>query len=319
MNAPSRLRLLAVIPFLALACARNKDQSATASPTPAGAKAAKAPGPSSDEKRIITGFSTPESIVHEVFGDVYFVSNIAGSPTEKDDNGFISKVAPSGEILELRFIDASQEGVELNAPKGLAIAGNALVVTDLDTVRFFDRESGAPLEQVPVPGSTFLNDVVALDDSTVIVTDSGLASGPSGLEPNGTDAVYQVSRAGQVTALLKDPELGNPNGVELLGNGAIRVVTFGSGAVFDILDGKHLEYDTKSPGKLDGIVAIDERTIWVSSWESQQVARWSDGEWSAIVGEVHSPADIAVDRGRNRLLIPLFMENEVWIVPMELE
>ena len=68
-----------------------------------------------------SGLNTPECAIHDEKADIYIVSNINGNPLGKDKAGFISRVAPSGEILELKWIDGGAEGVTLNAPKGLAI------------------------------------------------------------------------------------------------------------------------------------------------------------------------------------------------------
>ncbi|HSN57605.1 MAG TPA: hypothetical protein VLT32_23245, partial [Candidatus Sulfomarinibacteraceae bacterium] len=59
------------------------------------------------------GFATPESVLHEPVSDVYLVSNINGSPTGVDGNGFISRLAPDGAVLELKWIDGEAEGVTL--------------------------------------------------------------------------------------------------------------------------------------------------------------------------------------------------------------
>lgn len=303
-----------------LHCGRSSD-SASVPPSSESPPAVAAAGErKEDEKIVVRGLSTPESVVHDVFADVYLVSNIAGGLTEKDGNGFISKIAPNGEILELRFISGSEEGVELHAPKGLALADDStLVVTDIDTVRFFDRDTGAPRGEVVIPGATFLNDVAPFDETSVIVTDSGFLMENGNLAPSGTDTVYQVTRSGNITPILQDSELGNPNGVAILDNGAIRVVTFGSGQIFDIQNGKHSVYDTPAPGQLDGLLVIDDRTIWTSSWTTQEILRWQDNEWSVVLGDVPAPADFSVDRSRSRVLVPLFTENELWIVPLVLD
>jgi len=38
----------------------------------------------------------PESVCFDAGRNVIYVSNVAGSPTDKDGNGFISKVSPDG-------------------------------------------------------------------------------------------------------------------------------------------------------------------------------------------------------------------------------
>src|SRR5207245_200099 len=103
------------------------------------------------------GFQTPESILYEPRSDVYLVSNINGDPTASDGNGFISRVAPDGRILELKWIDGTRPGVRLNAPKGMAVAGDTLYVSDITAIRMFDLRTGAPKGAVVILGSTFLN------------------------------------------------------------------------------------------------------------------------------------------------------------------
>ena len=53
------------------------------------------------------GLSTPESVEYYAADDIYLVTNINGSPFEKDDNGFISKVSPTGEMIDLKWIDGA--------------------------------------------------------------------------------------------------------------------------------------------------------------------------------------------------------------------
>src|SRR5207245_462832 len=103
------------------------------------------------------GFQTPESIFYEARSDIYLVSNINGDPTAADGNGFISRVAPDGRILELKWIDGTRPGVRLNAPKGMAVAGDTLYVSDITAIRMFDLRTGAPKGAVVILGSTFLN------------------------------------------------------------------------------------------------------------------------------------------------------------------
>ena len=61
----------------------------------------------------------PESVAYASEQNVLFVSNVNGKPTQKDQNGFISKVSPSnGSIIELSSVTG------LNAPKGIVISNN---------------------------------------------------------------------------------------------------------------------------------------------------------------------------------------------------
>src|SRR5215813_10716960 len=96
----------------------------------------------------IDSLQTPESVLWDQSQDVYFVSNINGNPNAKDNNGFISKLSPEAGPTTLHFIDGGKNGVTLNAPKGLAVHGDTLWVTDIDAVRAFSATTGAPLFSV---------------------------------------------------------------------------------------------------------------------------------------------------------------------------
>jgi sugar lactone lactonase YvrE len=155
------------------------------------------------------GFALPESVLHDPDADVYLVANINGAPLDADDNGFISRITPEGKILALKWIEGGQNGVQLDAPKGMAISGGVLWVADISVVRRFDAKTGRPLGEVKINGATFLNDVAATADGEVIVSDGGLTAK---FEPSGTDAIYLVDRKGTVRSLARSEALGRPNG-----------------------------------------------------------------------------------------------------------
>src|SRR5690606_9584497 len=51
------------------------------------------------------GFQTPESVLHDPAADVYIVSNISGNPPEKDNDGFLSRVSPEGQVIALKWVE----------------------------------------------------------------------------------------------------------------------------------------------------------------------------------------------------------------------
>jgi sugar lactone lactonase YvrE len=239
------------------------------------------------------------------------VSNVNGKPTEADNNGFISTLSPDGQVTNLKWIEGGKNKAKLDAPKGLAIAKGVLYVADITAVRMFDLATGAPKGEVAIPGATFLNDVAAGPDGKVYVSDSGLKLGDKGFEPTGTDAVWIVDK-GRATALAKSSDLGRPNGVLPTANGLL-VVTFGSGELYR-LDAKGAKEDvTKLPkGGLDGVVALPDGTLLVSSWDGSAIFKGKlGGTFEVALPQQKSPADIGYDTKRGRVLVPHFTENTV--------
>jgi sugar lactone lactonase YvrE len=259
------------------------------------------------------GFATPESMLHDPVADVYLVSNINGSPSGADDNGFISRLSPDGAVIALKWIDGAGDAVALHAPKGMAIKGDTLFVADIDSVRLFDRSNGSPLGARGVAGATFLNDVAVGPDGGVYVTDTGIRLTEAGMEETGSDALYRLTADG-ATALAAGADLGHPNGI-VADSAGIVVVTFGSGAIFRVDSlGQRTELPGAPKGQLDGVIRTNDGALVVSSWEGMRVYRLGDP--AREVGDsVPSPADIGYDSRRNRVLIPVFTENRVVIRP----
>lgn len=259
------------------------------------------------------GFATPESVEYNAAEDVYLVTNINGDPLTADDNGFISKIKPDGSVIELKWIDGADPDVVLNAPKGAAIVGDHLFVTDINQVHIFSLPEGRPEKSVTVRGSTFLNGIATGKGDYVYVTDSGLTKE---MAASGTDAIYKVRADGRYEAIVKDEKMGHPNGIWDDGD-RLLVVTFGSGQVISI-DGKGRQTPLPAPpqGGLDGLVKLQDGRFLMSSWDGAAIyALNPDKTYSLLAGDLDAPADLGVDTRRSRLLIPLFKQNKVVALP----
>ncbi len=259
------------------------------------------------------GFATPESVEYYADQDVYLVTNINGSPFDADDNGFISKLSPDGKVIDLKWIDGANDKVELHAPKGMTIIGNKLYVADITQIQVFELPSGKQLSSIDVKGSSFLNGITPGEGDTVYVTDTGMKPG---FEASGTDAIYKVSANGKVETILKDPDMGRPNGI-LYDNGDIYVVFFTSAKMIKMNDKSEItEMPEPYGARLDGLVKLKDGSLAMSSWESSSIDVYRNGEYETIAEFLNSPADMDVDTKRNRLLIPLFNEDKVLILPL---
>jgi sugar lactone lactonase YvrE len=285
-------------------------------PTPPAAAAV-----ASTKVLTVAGFLTPESVLHDTAQDIYFVSNINGSPTAKDNNGFISRVKPDGAVENLKFIEGGRNGVALNAPKGLALQGDTLWVADIDAVRAFEAKTGAPRDSVSLSslGAVFLNDLAVASTGALYITDTGIRFDDVGniLHP-GPDRIFRIGPDRQVTVAVRGDTLGRPNGIALdpVGKRFV-VVSFGGRSVLAWKPGdKAPSVIAKGPGGFDGVVIVGSK-ILVSSWSDSSVSSYETGQAVRVITGVPSPADIGYDARRNRLLIPIFTGNrvEVWQLP----
>lgn len=264
--------------------------------------------------KTVTGFSTPESVLWDSVADIYLVDNINGAPTAKDNNGFITRMRPDGTIDALKWIEGGRNGVTLNAPKGSGIHGDTLFVADIDVVRLFSRTDGRRLADWPVRGATFLNDICVGSDGTVYVTDSGLKPDFSA---SGTDAVYRFDH-GRAVAIARGANLDHPNGCTLDPSGDVVVVGYGTGKVYTFDRAGHRTDLRPAPaGALDGNFYVGD-TLVISSWADSSVMRLApnDTAYRFVARGLQSPADIAFDAKRHRLLVPQFQLNQVQLLPL---
>jgi len=291
-----------------------------ATPAPAAAPAA-APAPGATKLAVVEGFLTPESVLHDPVQDIYFVSNINGGPTTKDNNGFISRVRPDGAVENLKFIEGGHGGATLNAPKGLAIRGDTLWVADIDVVRSFDAKTGAPRDSVSLAGlgAVFLNDIAIAQTGALYITDTGIRFDDVGnmLHP-GPDRIFRIGSDRQVTVAVRGDTLGRPNGITLDSVGKrFIVVQFGGRSVLAWKPGdKAPSVIAKGPGGFDGVEIAGSRLL-VSSWADSTVSSYETGQEVKVITGVPSPADIGYDAKRKRVLIPVFSGNrvEIWQLP----
>jgi sugar lactone lactonase YvrE len=273
----------------------------------------------------ITGLDLPESAVHDPLTDAYLVSNVGGTlpaaAFAKDGNGFISKIAPDGTVIDREWIGLGRNGVTLDAPKGLAIAGRSLFVADIDVVREFDRFTGKPISTVAIPGAQFLNDVargpagsVYVSDTAVVLSDDGTA-----FVPTEADAIYQVTADGQVLTTAKGPGLGSPNGLTVDRRGQLLVAPFdGSKEIFTPdQNGERRTVRPTPVGQLDGLEELRDGSLIISSAESQSVVRVARSGESTTLFSGLQVADLGIDRRRKRLLLPLLNDGALIIQPFE--
>ena len=265
------------------------------------------------------GLEVPGSIIHDPVDDVYLVSNIVGEPGERDEEGFISRISPDGEVIDLHWIQLFGPDLALNTPRGMAIRGDTLFVADLDCVRMYERADGAVVARVCLDGASYVTDVDVGPEGSIFVVDSGLAWGDMGLEPAGTDAVYRmvIEEGRQGSTLAQSPELGNPSGLAV-GSRGIFVTTFSTGEIFRLTpEGERTDVIPPSDRSFDGIVFLpDGGFAYSSSSESAVYLVTGEGQIVPLLQDVPDPGALGYDTSRNRLLVPLTRENRLLFVDL---
>ena len=235
----------------------------------------------------------PESVLFQPKTGRIYVSNIDGKPSVKDGNGFISLLDPEGKIIKLRW------AVGLNAPKGMAIKGNRLYVSDIDRLAEINLKNGKVMQYIPFPGARFLNDVVVGPEGRIYVTDTGLG------------AVF-VLKGKKPEIWKKDPLLKGANGLATA-NGKLLI-----GANGHLLEGnpktKTLRIIARVPHGIDGLIPLGKGKYVVSDW-SGEIRLLAPGKKQIVLSNTTAQhinaADLGFIPGEKLLLIPTFFDNRV--------
>lgn len=245
-----------------------------------------------------TTLRVPESVLYDAGTDAVYVANIDGKSDALDGNGFISKMTLDGKITNLRWATG------LNAPKGMAIRGNKLFVTDVYRLIQINLQTGQAEKTYDAvdPKNAFLNDVTVDRSGTVFVSDSRF------------DKIYQLKND-TWEVLMSGEHLNKPNGVLAMGRdklligctklGALRVVNLDTKTMTTIADGM---------AATDGIVTDGKDNYFVSDWNGQLFFVDEAGEKQQLLDTRPAKlntADIEYVKKARLLLVPTFFGNKV--------
>lgn len=257
----------------------------------------------------------PESVAYSPKLNILFVSNVNGNPTEKDQNGFISKVSPAnGSIIELNWVTG------LNAPKGIALSNNnnKLFVSDLTDLVEIDINTGKIIKRFNAPGSAFLNDVVSDKQGNIYVSDTI------------TNTIYKLDGNNITSTLqpwLQSAQLNGPNGLHVdESKNKLIVASLGKfskpGAGIEVVDLKNKtitplgKEGTTSPfGGLDGIESdpTGEHYYVTDNPAGKLYLVNADGTGYGTLVDLHTQgaADIGFIPSQSTVIIPLMKDNKL--------
>ena len=296
--------------LFAAACARDRSAADTSSAdTTTAASTATKVGET-------TGFDVPESVKYDADLDVYFVSNINGNPSQKDNNGYIARVHADSIGTMTKFIEGGQRGLNLNAPKGMAIRGDTLFVADIDFLRMFNKRTGEYFGAVTLAPqqATFLNDVTVGPDG-IYITDTGIRFDAQGAMTHpGVNRIFKVAGRTVTAARLNPDSLMNPNGIAWdARNSRFILAPFGGPNISAWKPGDSATTVLATgPGGYDGVEVMDDGNVLVSSWTDSTVHILHGGTHRmALIRGIPSPADIGVDSKRKLVAVPRFNDGKV--------
>jgi len=309
-------RRIASLPTLAIAFALL---------TAAGACSHKAAKTTAQPHRIaeVEGLSQPEALSFDPAQNVYFVSNVNGSPGVKDGNGFISRITADGVMDSLHFIQGGRNGVQLDGPMGSRVQGDTLWVLDIDKLRGFNTHTGAPTTTVDLSPlkALFLNDLAIDSTGEFYITDTGVQVSADGKDNHtGPDRILHVAHDRTVSVAVSTPLLSSPDGIAWDQRGKRFVLApFSGPSVQEWRIGDPGPKDVaKGKGMFDGAEVERDGTILITSWNDSSVATLEGPKLiPRITNLPYQPADVSMDPVRSRVGIVSLVANrfELWEWP----
>ncbi len=253
----------------------------------------------------LEGFKTPESTLFVPSGNVIYVSNINGAPTEKDGNGFISKISPDGKMIKVDWATG------LNAPKGMSVVGEKLFVADIDELVEIDIATGSVRKKYPAQDAKFLNDVTVDSKNRIYVSD--LAG----------NAIWQLDGE-TFTKWLESADLKSPNGLVVKGEhlivgcwgvmtngfatdvpGHLLQVSFAEKTIKNLGDGS-------SVGNLDGLEILSDSEFLATDWMAGKVLKIdASGKAQLLFDLNQGSADLGFSAQKNAIFVPMMNDNVV--------
>lgn len=256
---------------------------------------------SAEHVATIPGFHVPECALVASDGKKIYVSNIECEPDAywaDDGKGYIAVLGSDNRVETLRWID-SRTDARLDGPKGMCLLGDRLYFTDNTRLLSCPVAGGKP--EVTASGFRKANDLCT-EGKNVWLSD------------------FEAGKVFCITPEGEQREIRAPEGV----NG----ITFHGEKFYGVSWTLHEIYELDPSGKkdpvsfglamhftnLDGIEVLDDGTFLVSDFMGNKVCTISPDRSSVTtLVELHSPADIGMNRKAGLLYVPRFMKDDLFV------
>ncbi len=336
MQTPTLTRVAALMAAaLACQCGQAWAQAATteekpfAAGTPLGVTVEGVTTPMSSNVKVFGSIINAESCVYDEDRGLILAVNRGAAQNQAPNDGYVSLVNHDGSVHTAKWIGVTRDGLVLNQPFGSAIANGTLYVADRDggtsdtdpsvsVLRMFDMATGAPKGEIKAADLPGFNDIAVAADGTIYATQTNL--GIQGAPPDpATWKVFKVTPAGEVSVLIEDAPLSQPNGIELDGDGNLVVVNIGDDAVLTFSpEGELIGTEHAALAGNDGLVIMEDGTKYISSVRQGGVSRIRPGQAAELIATgIPMAASMCLDSGANQLVIPMNANNALAFVPLD--
>lgn len=239
------------------------------------------------------GLQIPESVIYDDSTGIAYVSNIVGSPSQKDGKGFISKINTEGQIIAKEWVTG------IDAPKGMVIVKNKLYVTNIDEIIEIDLIKATIDKRYQVEGAVFLNDIASDENGFIYFTDTKKGS-------------ISILANGKIVKWLEDKLFEGANGL-YFNKGILYIGTSKGILKADIKSGNVSSYLGTS-ASVDGLYVTQDKKFVYSDWLGNVYITKPGKKVISLLSPTISKenaADFCVIPSKKLILIPTFSKNTV--------
>ncbi len=253
----------------------------------------------------VNGLTHAESVVYDKKRNVLYVSLIGNG--EKGD-GSIAKIALDGKVIDTMFISG------LNDPKGIALKGDKLYVSDVTYLVEADLNTGKVIQNYTAESVKFLNDVEIGNDGTVYVSDTAKS------------LIFTLTPDGNFSEWLNNSDLEAPNGLLLVDNTmyvaawgnmvgeGVMAKQSGNFLKFDINTKEIIKVSKDTLGNLDGAQIYNKDKMLISAWNTGKIMKINTkGDVETILTVGRSVGDILYIPEKKLLALPMNIQSQLLI------
>jgi len=235
----------------------------------------------------------PESVFYDAENQCLYVSNIKGTPSNQDGNGYLSKLNLQGEITQQKWLSG------MDAPKGIAKYGNYLYVSDIDDLVVIDISKQEIIKKYHAKEAEFLNDVT-VDPQKGIVYVSDMMQ----------NCIYRL-KDDKFEKYLDSEQLNHVNGL-FFENDFLY-----AGVMNQILKidpkSKQINILVDNTGNIDGLIGIQKNGWLTSDWTGnvQLIQFGKIKKLLSTADQKINAADLGYIPDQRIILVPTFHNNRI--------
>ncbi|WP_340103764.1 SMP-30/gluconolactonase/LRE family protein [Rhodohalobacter sp. 8-1] len=328
-----------ILAFASLCMISNPVQAQQTDPYPVGTPVGMISDgdfhPISSNVNVYGAIQTAESCIYDSKRNLIVVPSMGSRQQVQENNAWVSLINTDGSVHTTKWIGVQvpeqrsslSPPLVLNDPLGSEIANGVLYFADRDggtnsddptvaVIRRFDLETGAPLGDIRIEESPWINDIAVADDGTIYTTQTG-DIGPDA-DPQSW-RVWEVIPDGEKSVFSVGEPINVPNGIAIDPDGNIVVVNFGNPDVLTFSpDGELIKTEQAVQAGGDGIEIMGDGTKYVSSVTQGGISRIRPGETAELIAEnIPSAASICYDPESNQLVIPMTSQSTLGFLPLD--